>query len=330
MNPIISALITICIYPGALFAIVAAVLLGWVRGYARAAASGNANAAPVFSLREITRRTRQQSVETEGTNFAVTQIITIAAITAPLLALVFMPFPGNSNPSISLFPTNAIAEAALLLGMPLSKILLGWLTPSPYTRLAAIRSVRALLGYVVPFVYAVTVAMALHGSLTLEGFFTPIPSGTAIHNYFIEVILLIAGLLYLICIPVFTRLTPLRADFGAIELASGELTELSGGQLLVMRAAEAIQTLAFIGFGVSIFVAPLFSAGAIRSVSFIAILFIVAILLGVWEGFAPRIRTSEDYMQPITAWNNMGLLILEAAGILGFLVIHLINIYFHW
>ncbi len=329
MNPIIGAFITIFIYPGALFALVAAVLLGWIRGYARATASGNTNAAPAISFQEITRRTRQQSVETEGASFAVTQILIISAITAPLLALVFMPFPGNNNPSITQFPTDAIAEAALLLGMPLSKILLGWVTPSPYTRLAAIRSVRSLLGYIVPFVYAITVAMALHGSLTMEGFFTPIPSGTALHNYIIKFIWLVAGIIFFMCVPVFTRLTPLRADFGAIELAAGELTELSGGQLLVMRAAEAIQTVAFIAFGAAVFVAPLLSAGGLRAAGFIAALFIVALLLGIWEGAAPRFRTSEDYMQPAAIWNNPGLLILEAAGIFGFFALHAISAYFH-
>ncbi|MGL1176186.1 hypothetical protein ACSTK7_23840, partial [Vibrio parahaemolyticus] len=81
--------------------------------------------------------------------------------------------------------------------------------PSPYTRLAASRSLRELIGYILPFALAITVALvalnALTGSQVAAGIFSP-----NLNARFARATLVFAGIAYLLCVPALARVTGIR------------------------------------------------------------------------------------------------------------------------
>jgi NADH:ubiquinone oxidoreductase subunit H len=312
MSDPLAIIISFLLYPGIIFGLVAAVLFGWLRGMARSLAQGWRIVTPAISVREITRRLRQTSTLPEGTHPIVIQALPILAVLCPLLALVFLPFPGNcglgasssscARQMSSVYSGDVVVVASLLLVAPLVHIALGWSIQSPYTRLAATRSARRLMGYLVPLTLSIATLVGLSGAISLpdlaqHGFTDQVKT-----EWIARVALAIAGATYAMCIPGLARLTPVREGYGSLELVSGELTELSGRELLLMRLAESLQFAAVIAFGVAIFILPYFHANAVlaRILIGLASAIVVAAGVGAWEGISPRFRSIEDPSEPLS------------------------------
>ena len=75
-----------------------------------------------------------------------------------LLALIFLPLPGNPLINAVGLQGDIIAASAFLLALPLARLFVGWVAPSPLTRLATDRSARLLAGAALPMALAVTAA----------------------------------------------------------------------------------------------------------------------------------------------------------------------------
>jgi NADH:ubiquinone oxidoreductase subunit H len=310
MNALLAMIISLFVYPGLLFALVAAVIFGWLRGAARAAIQRAAVAMPMLSLREVARRRRQGSTAPEGVFAPATLVLPVLALLCPLLVLVFLPLPANQGADNGSYTADVVALAALLLGVPLMRIMLGWVTPSPYTRLAATRSARQLAGYLVPFALAIAVAAGIGSSLHIFTIANQATSASANQLIFgltaprlFGLTRIIAGLAYLTCLPMLTRLTSIRQGQGGMELVGNELTELSGRELLVMRVGEWVQLVAALGFGIAIFVLPFFTTDGARAIAALVIAVVVAVGLGMWEGVSATLRAVRDELEaPLAVW----------------------------
>ncbi len=332
MNALLALVISVLVYPGIIFAVVAALIFGGARSFARASAQGWSGLQPALSLREVLRRMRQGSTVTQGAFAPLVQVLPVLAVLCPLLVLVFMPLPANRGATNGDYTADVVALVALLLGAPLLRIVLGWATPSPYTRLAATRSARQLLGLLVPLGLAVAVAAAASGALNvfnialhphLISFIPGFPPANLFGldaNKLFGLARIVAGLAYLTCLPQLARLTAIREGQGSLDLIGNELTELSGRELLTMRIAEWVQLVAALGFGIALFVLPFFAgdslpvvawlvkqfhfltADSIRAIMALLAALLTAIGLGAWEGMATYMRPREDTEAPISTW----------------------------
>jgi len=301
MSDFFALLLTLLIFPGILFAVVATLLLSWVRSNGRAYTLGWSSAGQSINLRQLSRRFRQSSTVTDGVHRPVIQILPVIAVMCPLLALILLPFPGNRGTGNPAYTTDVVAVVALLLGMPIVRIILGWVTPSPYTQLAANRSARQLLAYSVPLTLAIASVVALSNAFPLTSIVTHgVPF--RFNDRISLVTNIIAGFTYLFCIPMLTHQTSIHEGQGSIELVGSELTELSGKELLVMRLAESIQFVAVIGVGLVLFVLPYLHTDGARILMTIVASIFLALAIGLWEGMAPRLRIFGELQPPISIW----------------------------
>lgn len=310
MNALLAMIIALLVFPGLLFALLAAMLFGGVRSYAHAMSQGWSGSVPRISLREVTRRLRQSSTVPEGTFAPFVQVLPILAVICPLLVLVFLALPGNRAVDNTTYTLDIVAVGALLLGLPLVRLVLGWATPSPYTQLAATRSARQLMGHVLPLALAVAVAAAIGASLQLFVIATHQPTlithqtlfgVNAIQMY--GAARIVAGLAYFACLPALARITPIRAGQGSMDLVGNELTELSGRELLVMRIGEWMQLVAALGLGIALFVLPFFHTDGQRAIAALVAGLVAALALGVWDGAAAYLRPAQDEWEaPLSIW----------------------------
>jgi NADH:ubiquinone oxidoreductase subunit H len=308
MNALVFTLVSLLVFPGVIFALVAALVLGALRGVTRAGTQGWAGIAPILSPREILRRTRQSSTSPAGLFAAAAQVLPIVALVCPILLLIFLPLPANRGADAIGFSADVVALVALLLGMPIARILLGWATPSPYTRLAAIRAARELMGYILLLALAVAVTVAIGGSIQVAGVVNNHPVIASPSSFFgihadrlYEFARIAAGLTYLSCLPSLARLTSIREGQGSLELAGNELSELSGRELLVMRIAEWVQLVAALGLGITLFVLPFFSTVGARAIAAGITAIVVTIGLGAFEG-SGFMRPRDELDPPFSIW----------------------------
>jgi formate hydrogenlyase subunit 4 len=317
MNPVIGAVVgvalAILVYPGLLAALVAAWILSWVRGAAQGALQGSSNPGPLRLLGELRAEWQQDAVVPEGVAPALLTVGTWTAVLAPLLALILLPVPGNPAIAPLGLTGDLVAEGALLLGVPLARLLLGWAIPSPYTRLAADRDARLLAGAVVPMALALA---ATAEQVAVLGF-TTAPTGT-----WPPAISLIARILaaaaFACTLPVLARVTALREGGSDGEQVAGELTELSGRDLLAFRVGEALQLVAVAAVFVAAFVLPILTVvtGAMgRGVIWLVGVLLAAASVGLWEGWrASQGRSPREVERPpLTWWLGLPALLALAA-----------------
>ncbi len=305
--------LALLVYPGAVVALLAAWALGWARDAAREMARGSRAPRLFTTLAAIRGMFARETLVPKGVSpFALTLGVTLA-VAAPFAALVSLPLPGNPLTQVVGLRGDLIAEAGLLLGLPLGRLLIGWATPSPYTRLAADRNARLLAGAAAPLILGLTAMAQIRGTLTLWDATASVGQAP-----FTTLALLLAGVAFLIALPALAAGSPMRLGSGSSEALSGEATELSGHDLAFLLIGEALQLVASAALFVLVFVAPLAAdiqqpvmRGAIEVGAAIA----VAAGLGYWEGRHGRPPVSAE-RPPLSWWAGIPLLIPLVALVL--------------
>jgi formate hydrogenlyase subunit 4 len=317
MNPVVGAVVgvalAILVYPGLLVALIAAWILSAVRGAAHGALQGSPNPGPLRLLGELRAEWQQDAVVPEGIAPALLTLGTWMAVLAPLLALILLPVPGNPVLAPLGLTGDLVAEGALLLGLPLARLLLGWAIPSPYTRLAADRDARLLVGAVVPLALALAASAE---QVSVLGF-TIAPTG-AWPPTFALVARILAAAAFACTLPVLARVTALREGGSDGELVAGELTELSGRDLLAFRVGEGLQLVAAAAVFVAAFLLPILTVvkGAIgQGVVWLVGVLLTAVGIGLWEGWRASLgrRAREVERPPLTWWLGLPALLALAA-----------------
>ncbi len=306
MNPLLSIVLAVLVFPGVLVALVAAWLLTWVRTSARAALAGGGLPNPLGEVSELRVAFGRETLAPDGVHPIVVTLATGAALICPLLALLFLPVPGNPLAETLGLPGDLAAVAALLLGVPLARIFLGWAIPSPHTRLAADRSARQLAGAILPMIFALTATAQQVSTLILlyEVTRTPLPPLSLAAR-------ILAAAAFACALPVLARRSTLREDDGAVDALESEVAELTGQDLVYFRVGEALQLVAVSGLFVAAFVFPLLrdvARGSSLAVLWIVFTLLTAAGIGVWEGFSGKIRLGNE-RPPLSWWLGWPLLL---------------------
>ena len=310
MNVVLSFVLATLVYPGIIVALVAAWALAWARSAARAALHAEPLPGPLSEVSALRSLFQRDTYSPEGVQPAALALGTTLAVVSPLLALILLPVPGNPLVGAIGLSGDLVAEGALLLGLPLARLFVGWAIPSPYTRLAADRDARLLAGAALPFVLALTASAQVINTLALTSA-TSKPAA----NPFVLLTLALGAAAYACALPVLARVTPLREHEGEIELLGGELSELSGRDLACFRIGEILQFVAVAALFVVAFVLPLlsrFTTELAHGVILIVALALTAVGVGVWEGFHSR-RTASEERPPLSWWLGIPLLLGLAA-----------------
>lgn len=312
MNGVLEFALAALVYPGALVALVAAWALAWAREAAHDAARGRPTPGLFGQLAVIRGLFSRETLAPAGVNpFALSLGVTVV-VAAPLAALVMLPLPGNPLTQAVGLRGDLIAEAGLLLGAPLGRLLLGWATTSPYTRLASDRGARLLAGAAAPLVLGLTAMAQIRGTLTLWDAKASVGQAP-----FTTLALLLAGIAFLVALPALAAGSPLRLGAGSSETLAGEATELSGSDLALLLIGEALQLVACVGLFALVFVAPLVAnmQPVARGVIEVVAVAAVAAGLGFFEGRRGRPAALED-RPPISWWAGMPMLTALVALVL--------------
>lgn len=332
MNGVLAVALAILIYPGIVVALIAAWVLAWVRDAARAAVGGGHQTSPLSALTDVRDAlTRDTLIPPGGSSLAVA-IGAALGLAMPIAALVLLPVPGN--PLVrSLGLTGDLAvEGALVLGLPLARLLMGWAVPSPFSRLAADRGARQLAGYALPAILALMTIAQQTVTLKVSAAGAPISGATPLLTILslpfkpeaLPLLLallarLLAAAAFACCLPALAQATALREYPGGVDSVAGELTDLSGFDLAIFRVAEGLQLVAVAALFVAAFVLPL-AAKAAASSSVIQALWPIGLLLtaagiGGWEALRVH-RSDQDDKPPLSWWFGFPLLLALFALVL--------------
>lgn len=326
MTAIPGFIVAVLIYPGILVAFIAAWALSWVRGATRSALQGAQTPAPLGELRGWRALFDRESVIPLGVHPIAVSLATTLALVCPLLALVLLPVPGNPLASSLGLTGDLAAEGALLLGLPLARVGLGWAIPSPFTRIAADRSARLLAGAILPFVFALTAGAEALKTLGIS--FLPARQLA----FFTGVAVALGAIAFICALPVLARITPLHEGDADAETPGAELSEISGRDLAFFRVGEALQLVACAALLTLAFLMPLMvniianlatslsgllkradlAAGVAQGLALLIGVLVIAAGLGIWEGVSAQRRVSGE-RPPLTWWFGIPLLLGMAA-----------------
>ncbi|HEY7092776.1 MAG TPA: hypothetical protein VH393_06340, partial [Ktedonobacterales bacterium] len=95
MNAVIGVLLAILVYPGLLVALLAAWALTWVRTSVFGAAQGRPVSDPLGFPGAVRTAFDKEGIAPAGVFAPAITVATLVAAVCPLLALIFLPLPGN-------------------------------------------------------------------------------------------------------------------------------------------------------------------------------------------------------------------------------------------
>jgi formate hydrogenlyase subunit 4 len=308
MNGVLAFVIALVFYPGIFAGFAAAWVLSWARDAARASLGAGTLPKPLGALAEVRAAFARDTLIPSGVHEAVLGLVPVIAFAAPLAALVLLPVPGNPLASALGLQGDLVAEAALLLVVPFARLLIGWATPSPYTRLAADRDARLLAGCVVPMVLALA---AIAQQVNAFGLTLADAPSVAHLSWVAFAARLLAAAAFACCVPVIARAAALREGDGAAELAAGELTEANGRDLAFFRIAEALQLVAALVFFAAAFVVPLLAnaPAGVRTAAWVVVPLVGAAAVGAWEGMRGAPSSQHGETPPLSWWFGLPLLL---------------------
>lgn len=310
LNGVLAFALAVLVYPGLVVAVIAAWALSWARQWVRAVAARESTPTPLRDVAELRAALERDTVTPDGMPSQAIAGASVVAAIFPLLALLLLPLPGNPLVA-SLGLTGDIAlEGGLLLGVPVARIVLGWIVPSPYTRLAADRGARLLAGVAVVMILALAANAEQLSTLSLT-----LPRSTSPLPTFALITRVLAALAFVSTLPALAHRSRLRSGQQGGELMAGELTELSGADLAGFRLAEAFQLVAVAAVFTAVFVLPLFPAafGIGLSLLWLAGVVLTAVGIGVWDGFTARSAMPAQERPPLTYWLGLPLLVAMLA-----------------
>jgi formate hydrogenlyase subunit 4 len=315
MNAVVAVIVAILIYPGIAAGLVAAWVLTWTRDTARATFGSLRPPGLLDGVAQLRSAFGRDTLSPVGERSPLLLIAPVLAIAAPLAVLVLLPVPGNPLVAALGLTGDLAAEGALLLGMPLMRLLVGWAIPSPYTRLAADRGARLLAGAVLPMVLAL---MALAQQISTLQITTADAGTTTALPLFALLTRLLAAAAFACCLPVLARATALRDEDGSLDAVAGELTDVSGFDLVAFRIAEALQLVAVAAFFIAAFMLPLLvnTSAGIRIAVWPVVLLVIALALGFWEARRGAQPAPADNRPPLSWWFGFPLLLALFALVL--------------
>ncbi len=279
--------ITIFLYPGGLFALLAGWFLLALGAQLAARLRGTPAprlTQPAYDFLKLLGKTTSLP---KGSESGGLRVLPLLAAIAPLLAIILLPLPGNLAASTPDTSGDLLAVLFLLLLPALMPFFLGTLQASPYARLAAQRAIpRSILLIALVLLSALAVA-AQRGALDLSTLAAP-----QVHPTTASIALdLLAGLLFWFCLP--ALLPPARWSLFSDDpaLLAGPSTDLTGADLALLQLSAALQRIAAASFLVVVFILPFVPDNpAAQGIIYLATLLAGGFWAGIAAGLSPRWR----------------------------------------
>jgi NADH-quinone oxidoreductase subunit H len=274
-------LITVLLYPGGLFALLAGWVLLWLAGRLGARWRGLRGTGLMQPAHDFFKLLNKTTSLPAGAETAGARLIPLLAVVAPLLALVLLPLPGNLAADSTTTSGDLLAVLFLLLLPALAPIFLGHLLASPYGRIAAQRAARRAAVLIALLLLSALAVAAQRGSLSLS-----ILTLQQTHPGAASIVLdALAGLIFLLCLPALMPQAHWGLFRGSPELIAGPYTDLNGADLALIRLSAALQHVAAGSLLASLFILPYVPGGPLPQV----IVYLAALLLsGLWIGLLNR------------------------------------------
>jgi formate hydrogenlyase subunit 4 len=310
LNGVLAFALAVLVYPGLVAAVIAAWALSWARQWVRAITAHESAPTPLHDVAQLRAAVERDTVTPDSVPPRVVIGASIVAAIFPLLALLLLPLPGNPLVASFGLTGDLVVEAGLLLGVPITRLFVGWIVPSPFTRLAADRGARLLAGIAVVMIFAFAANAEQFSTLGLAE-----PSSNSSLPTFALLTRVLAALAFVFTLPALARMSALRPGQSGGELLAGELTEVSGADFAGFRLAEAFQLVAVVVVFTAAFVLPLFPAivGTGRTLLWVAGIVLTTVGIGAWEGFTTRSVTPAQERPPLTYWLGVPLLVAMLA-----------------
>lgn len=307
MSGVLAFVLALVIYPGIAAGLAAAWVLSWTREATRSALSSHSVPRPFAVLRQLRAAFGRDTLIPNRVHSAIYAMVPAVALAAPVAALILLPLPGNPL-SASLGMTGDLAaEGALVLVVPFARLLLGWATPSPYTRLAADRGAHLLAGCLVPMILAFATIGQQVGALQITSATASVASGL---TYVGVAARALAAAAFACCLPVLARSVAGHDDRGDLVLGAGELTEVSGRDLATFRLAEGLQLVAVAILFATVFVVPALATAptGLRAAAWIVAPLLAAAGVGAWEALRGA-ASPQSERPPLSWWFGVPLLL---------------------
>ena len=282
MNMLWRYAITLLLYPGGVFALIAGWFLLALGEKLAAAWRGTRSARLTQPVHDFLKLLGKTTSLPAGAESGGLRILTYITVIAPLLALILMPLPGNAAAGTADTNGDLLAVLLLILLPALTPFFLGQLQQSPYARRAAQGTLLRSAGLIALTLLSALAVAAQRGMLDLS-----IIGAIQTHPTTASVALdIVAGLIFWFCLP--ALIPPARWGLfsGDVTFIAGPSTDLTGADLALLQLSAALQRVAAGSFLALLFILPFAPSNPVAQV----VVYLATLLVsGLWIGLAAGI-----------------------------------------
>ncbi len=280
MNLVLGYFISLLLYPGGLFALVA----GWLLYWLREALAERRRGEPMPRLLQPAQdvfKLLGKSASFPAHSEALARGVPLLVALSPLVALVLIPVPGNSAFRTGTTTGDLLAVVFLLLLPALAPFVLGQLIRSPLARIAAARATRRTLVLMGGILLSTLAVAAQRGALDLSILALQQARPTAAS----VTVDALAGLLFCVCLPALLARRPWGWFQHDLELIAGPFTDLAGADLALVQLGALAQQVAALSLLAVLYILPFVPGGTAAQVAvYLATLLLGAALVGLARG----------------------------------------------
>ena len=232
---VLGKLFSVLIYPGALFLLVASLLLTWVDRKLVALGHGRVGPPWFQPLADLVKLLAKEDIAPRGVDPWASALLPMFSMACTLTASLLIPV---GNHVVQSFEGDLIV-ALFLLSMPsLAYFLAGWITPSVYSVLGGNRSLLQYFSYEVPLLLGMAAPAVYSQSWRVMALMD------AQRGYHWHLFVLPAGFA-IATLGLIAKLerVPFDIPHAKTEVGAGPLTEYSGRKLALWRLTVSLQTL---------------------------------------------------------------------------------------
>ncbi|MFW6135391.1 MAG: complex I subunit 1/NuoH family protein [Chloroflexota bacterium] len=317
LRELLSALITLFVFPGFAFLVTCALLFEWIDR--RTIARLQARVGPPWfqPLADLLKLLSKESILPRGADRPICTALPMVSLAAVLTAAIYIPVGGRV---VYAFEGDLIVVLFLLSLPALFYFLAGWVSVGVYSVIGGGRSVLQYFSYEVPFLMALSAPAILTGSWSISEIITQqAEAGWIVLVQPVGFLLAIVGLIGKL------KRVPFDIPKAKSEVVGGPLTEFSGRKLALWHLTVKIQTVVgifllvnvFLGGGDLTLVQGSMPLALVRAVAFGAKSVAMLLTLSVTSVLYARLRIDQLASLGWRILAPLGLLQLAATILIG-------------
>ncbi len=282
----LNVLLGLVLFPGILYLVTMALLLGWVDRKFVALWQGRVGPPIYQPLADVIKLFAKEDILPQGTDNALATILPLAATVSAMTAGMFIPVGGAVLYSFE----GDLVVALFLLSVPsLAYFLAGWVTPSVYSVLGGNRSLLQYFSYEVPLL----LGMFAPPIYTRSWSVVTLMNAQRVHPWYL-IIFPVGFFVTLLGLLGKLKRVPFDLPHAKSEVGAGPLTEYSGRKLALWELSHLLQTLVGINLVIAVYL-----GGADRLwlhwgfPIYLVKLFLFMVLLSLIQALYARVRIDQ-------------------------------------